>query len=110
MIDLVSRCKFTDEVTAFEAYFDMYTMTGNTTYLTAIQGAWEMFTESFLHVGGAMALNEGSHGTDLNSGLWYPPKSYYLEGDSSTGFQKQVPLSRAARASIHSLDLGSHCF
>ena len=27
----------------------------------------QMFRESFLHVGGAMALNEGSHGTDLNS-------------------------------------------
>lgn len=44
-----------------------YTLTGNATYLTAMQGAWEMFRESFLHVGGAMALNEGSHGTDLNS-------------------------------------------
>jgi hypothetical protein len=48
---------------AFEAYLDMYSLTGNVTYLTAIQGAWEMFRDSFLHVGGAMALNEGSHGT-----------------------------------------------
>ena len=36
-----------------------------------------------------MALNEGSHGTNTSSGLWYPPKSFYLEGDSGTEFQKQ---------------------
>ena len=77
------------EVTAFEAYLDMFTMTGDDKYLRAIQGAWEMFRESFLHVGGAMALNEGSSGTNLSAGLWYPPKSYYLEGDSTTGFQAQ---------------------
>ena len=76
------------EVTAFEAYFDMWTLTGNQTYLNAINGAWDMFRESFLHVGGSMAINEGSNGTNTSSGLWYPPKSYYLEGDNGDGFQK----------------------
>jgi hypothetical protein len=75
------------EVTAFEAYFDMWTLTGNHTYKAAIDGAWEMFRESFLHVGGSMALNEGSGGTNLSAGLWYPPKSYYLEGAPKAQFQ-----------------------
>lgn len=73
-------------MTAFEAYLDMYVLTGNSTYLKAVQGAWEMFRESFLHLGGAMALNEGSIGnspkTGNPAGIWYPPGSYYLEGDS----------------------------
>jgi|EP01046_Picozoa_sp_COSAG06_P065349 hypothetical protein len=30
---------------------------------------------------------------NVQQGLWYPPKSYYLEGDSSTAFQKQVRYS-----------------
>ena len=67
------------EVTAFEAYMDMYIMTGNRTYLDAVTGAWEMFRSSFIHVGGSMAINEGSIGMNLHTGLWYPPKSYYLE-------------------------------
>lgn len=58
------------EVTAFEAYLDMYSLTGNATYLDAVQGAWEMFVSSFLHVGGAMAINEGSDGTNTSAGLW----------------------------------------
>ena len=76
------------EVTAFEAYMDMYLLTGNDTYLRAVNGAWTMFRESFLHVGGSVAINEGSNGTNVTSGLWYPPKSYYLEGDGGDGFQK----------------------
>ena len=75
------------EVTAFEAYFDMWVLTGNATYKAAIDGAWEMFRASFLHVGGSMAINEGSHGLNLSEGLWYPPKSYYLEGDPDARFQ-----------------------
>jgi hypothetical protein len=78
------------EVTAFEAYLDMWSMTGNETYKAAVDGAWEMFRASFLHVGGSMALNEGSNGTNLSSGLWYPPKSYYLEGVAGSGFQNHT--------------------
>lgn len=32
-----------------------------------------MFMENWIHVGGSLAINEGS------PGLWYPPQSYYLE-------------------------------
>ena len=31
------------EVTAFEAYLDMYVLTGNTTYIDAVKGAWRLF-------------------------------------------------------------------
>ena len=59
-------------------------------------GAWAMFRESFLHVGGAMALNEGSHGEDPhgeNAGLWYPPKSFYLEVRPSLVVRLALPLN-----------------
>jgi len=65
---------------------DMYVLTGEPLYLEAVTGAWEMFRESFLHLGGAMAINEGSVGTYDPAdpkGTWYPPKSYYLEGTAS---------------------------
>lgn len=61
-------------VTAFEAYLDMYSLTGDARYHDAMVGAWEMFRESFIHVGGSMAINEGSDGLDTSKGLWYPPK------------------------------------
>lgn len=80
------------EVTAFEAYFDMWAMTGEDKYKRAVDGAWEMFRESFLHVGGSMALNEGSHGTNLSAGFWYPPKSYFLEGSPDAQFQNATTV------------------
>ena len=62
---------------------DMYVLTGDKLYLSAVMGAWEMFVGSFLHLGGSMAINEGSLGyydpANPEKGLWYPPKSYYLE-------------------------------
>ena len=56
-------------------------------YKAAVDGAWQMFRESFIHVGGSIALNEGSNGMNLSAGLWYPPKSFYLEGDPNESFQ-----------------------
>ena len=57
------------EVTAFEAFLDMYVLTGNTTYRDAVLNAWRMLRESWILPGGSFALNEGSY---------YPPKSYYI--------------------------------
>eukprot|EP00035_Acanthoeca_spectabilis_P012295 m.219527 g.219527 ORF g.219527 m.219527 type:complete len:991 (+) comp15583_c0_seq1:238-3210(+) len=57
------------EITAFEAYFDMYVLTGEPRYLAAVEGAWDMMRGYWIHVGGSIAINEG--GT-------YPPGSYYL--------------------------------
>jgi len=62
------------ELTAFESYLDMYILTGNETYLNAILGGWQLFVDSWIHVGGSIAINEGS---------WYPPKSYFLDHDGN---------------------------
>ena len=45
-------------------------LAGNTTYLEAIDGFYDMFHAHWLHVGGSMAIKE-----------WklYPPGSYYLD-------------------------------
>jgi hypothetical protein len=42
---------------------------------------------SCVRCGLQQAINEGSNGLNLSSGLWYPPKSYYLEGDAGSSFQ-----------------------
>eukprot|EP00045_Choanoeca_perplexa_P013179 m.147592 g.147592 ORF g.147592 m.147592 type:complete len:838 (+) comp16266_c0_seq1:111-2624(+) len=60
------------EVTALEAYMDLYLLTGNRTYLDAVQGAYAMFKEHWIHLGGSMAINEPW-------AVAYPPSSYYLD-------------------------------
>eukprot|EP00730_Choanoeca_flexa_P000817 TRINITY_DN10349_c0_g1_i2.p1 TRINITY_DN10349_c0_g1~~TRINITY_DN10349_c0_g1_i2.p1 ORF type:complete len:845 (+),score=151.56 TRINITY_DN10349_c0_g1_i2:219-2537(+) len=60
------------EVTALEAYMDLYLLTGNHTYLDAVQGAYAMFKEHWIHLGGSMAINEPWD-------VAYPPSSYYLD-------------------------------
>ena len=57
------------EITAFEAFLDMYILTGNVTYFTAMQNAWRALREHWILPGGSFALNEGSY---------YPPDSYYI--------------------------------
>lgn len=57
------------EVTAYEAFLDMYVLTGNVTYLNAMYNAWSMLRENWILPGGSFALNEGSY---------YPPGSYYI--------------------------------
>ena len=57
------------EVTAFEAYMDLYMLTGDSLYLDGVMGAWHMLRDHWLHPGGSFALNEGTP---------YPPDSYYL--------------------------------
>lgn len=58
------------EITSIEAYMDLYQITGDIKYLNAVDGFWDMFKESFLHLGGTVAIKE-----------WklYPPKSYYID-------------------------------
>ena len=65
------------ENTAFEAYVEMYVLTGEQRYLDAVLGGWEMTMEHFIHVGGAMALNQGSPKPPLAPGT-YAPGSYHL--------------------------------
>eukprot|EP01051_Picozoa_sp_SAG22_P012087 SAG22_NODE_1227_length_5094_cov_5.898298_1_plen_432_part_00 len=76
------------EVTALEAYLDLYILTGNTTYIIAVKGAWKMFREHFIQVGGSMAINEAdafipADGPAKGQPVWntsvrYPPGSQYL--------------------------------
>jgi uncharacterized protein len=62
-------------LTAIEPYLDLYRATGDKKYLDASTGAWDLYHDNWEHVGGSIAICEG---TDL-----YPPKSYYLH--RSTG-------------------------
>ena len=58
------------EITAIEAYMDLYELTGDTKYLAAVDGFYAMFREHWMHVGGTVAIKE-----------WrlYPPDSYFLD-------------------------------
>jgi uncharacterized protein len=62
-------------LTAIEPYLDLYRATGENKYLEAASGAWDLYHDNWEHVGGSIAICEG---TDL-----YPPKSYFLH--RSTG-------------------------
>lgn len=55
-------------VTAYEAFLDMYVLTGNSTYLQAMQNAWGMLKAQWI-LNGKLYINEGSY---------YPPGSYYI--------------------------------
>ena len=52
-------------------------LTGEQRYLAAMEGAWELMRNFWIHVGGSIALNEGGAGV-------YPPGSYFL-GQRPTG-------------------------
>ena len=59
------------EITAIEAYLDLYQITGDATlYLAAVDGFVEVFGRDFMHVGGSVAIKEMK---------LYPPRSFYLD-------------------------------
>ena len=62
------------EITAVEAYMDLYQITGEQKYLDAVDGFVWLFRRHWLHVGGSVAIKE-----------WrlYPPGSYFLDTDVS---------------------------
>ncbi len=62
-------------LTAIEPYLDLYRATGDRKYFDAASGGWDLYHENWEHVGGSIAICEG---TDP-----YPPKSYFLH--QSTG-------------------------
>jgi DUF1680 family protein len=64
------------EITAFEAYLDLYRITGNMRYLQAVLNAWEMLRDEWEMPGGSWALCESGR---------YPPKSYLLGLPSRSG-------------------------
>jgi len=57
-------------ITDFEAYLDLYRATGETRYLDAVLGAWQLYHDSWEHVGGSIAITEFGE---------FPPKSYRLK-------------------------------
>ena len=57
-------------ITDFEAYLDLYRATGEQRYLDAMLGAWDLYHDSWEHVGGSIAITEGGE---------FPPKSYRLK-------------------------------
>lgn len=61
-------------ITAIEPYMDMYRATGAKKYLDAVEGAWDLYKDNWIHVGGSIAICESEP---------YPPKSYLLH--SHTG-------------------------
>jgi hypothetical protein len=56
-------------LTAVEPYLDLYLATGQPRYLKAAEGAWQLYHENWEHIGGSIAICEGST---------FPPKSYVL--------------------------------
>jgi DUF1680 family protein len=57
-------------ITDFEAYLDLYRATGEKRYLDAVLGAWQLYHDSWEHVGGSIAITEFGE---------FPPKSYRLK-------------------------------
>jgi len=64
------------EITAFEAYLDLYRITGDMKYLQAVLNAWKMLRDEWEMPGGSWALCEARR---------YPPKSYLLGAQSRSG-------------------------
>ena len=61
-------------VTGIEPYLDLYRATGAKKYLDAALGAWDLFHDNWEHIGGSLAINEGT--------FLYEPKSYYLQHET----------------------------
>lgn len=57
------------ELTAFEAYLDLYRATGERQYLTAMLGAWQLYRDNWIAIGGSSSIIEFDDD---------PPGSYYL--------------------------------
>ncbi len=61
-------------VTGIEPYLDLYRATGAKKYLDAALGAWDLYHDNWEHIGGSLAINEGT--------FLYEPKSYYLRHET----------------------------
>jgi len=61
-------------VTGIEPYLDLYRATGAKKYLDAASGAWDLYHDNWEHIGGSLAINEGT--------FLYEPKSNYLRHET----------------------------
>ena len=66
------ECSHNYEITAFEAYMDLYVLTGETRYLDAMEGAWDLMRNHWIHVGGSIALNEGGIYVSVHTVSFHP--------------------------------------
>ncbi len=56
-------------ITSLEPYLDLYRATGQSKYLQAAQGGWDLYHNDWEHIGGSIAICEGDA---------YPPGSNFL--------------------------------
>ncbi len=61
-------------VTGIEPYLDLYRATGAKKYLDAAMGGWDLYHNNWEHIGGSLAINEGT--------FLYEPQSYYLRKET----------------------------
>ena len=61
-------------VTGIEPYLDLYRATGAKKYLDAAIGGWDLYHDNWEHIGGSLAINEGT--------FLYEPKSNYLRHET----------------------------
>ncbi len=61
-------------VTGIEPYLDLYRATGAKKYLDAALGGWDLYHNNWEHIGGSLAINEGT--------FLYEPKSNYLRHET----------------------------
>jgi hypothetical protein len=96
------------QLTAVEAYMDMYILTGDALYLDAVMGAWEMHRDperGWILLGGSLAINEG----DI-----YEPGSFHLEAGTNGALASGDAVSpreaaRARRGAVRDVDgAGAH--
>ena len=59
-------------LTNVEAYMDLYRATGDTRYLNAVEGAWELYHDKWENPGGSISIIEF---------VVSPPKSYRLDAE-----------------------------
>ena len=71
------------EITSFLSMFDNYRATGNTTWLSAAQGAWEMSASDFTHIDGTSALTEGA--ANHSAGADWLAKTFPVAPGTGTG-------------------------
>ena len=61
-------------VTGIEPYLDLYRATGAKKYLDAALGGWDLFHNNWEHIGGSLAINEGT--------FLYEPKALHLRKET----------------------------